>query len=314
MSRKEQHRDAFESRNRLAQLGLAADQIGPEANCPDDNRFAEMLEAKAGSAEKRAFLEHLSQCEVCLQKWLVISEELRRQPEEQTAAAWFTRRRLLTGVGSACGLALAAMLYLSIDYGSVHYDVADSQLQNTTLSPSADSEPVVEAEKSRQQTMAPMRIEEESTEVASAPSPALRVKKETSGGSIDSLKRDKSVAGADYSDQEAVGPAVNGQSLGSEATQSRSFVAELEAGKQPEYNDFIESIADFCKSDGDEFRPPESAPLLEQGRVILSSEVLPAGESRRFVEDIVIFLEKERTIDDTKWIEFCERARVIMEN
>ncbi len=343
MSNKGQHRDDPISRKRLAQLGLAVDSAGPEESCPDAERFAEMLDAEVGSAAHRAFLEHLSVCEPCLQKWLVLSDELdSRTQDRRGVSPWFKHRRLLTGVGSACGLALVAMLYLAIDYRPVLYDGADAQLsekissgstiaepdaqpqpaadsgadeqpENRQLSPSSESELALETVKKRQKAATPPRIEKKSTNVASAPASPDRVKEETTDGAADFLERDKSVLPGDSFDQGAAAPEMTTQSIKMAETMYRSVVGAADPHDVLQYSNFIDSVTDLCAMGSAGITADAVEPLLAQGRALLTPEALPTGERRIFVEEVVTFLEKEKPIDDKEWIEFCERVSMITE-
>lgn len=345
MSDKGQHRDDPASRERLARLGLAVERSRPDESCPDAERFAEMLDAEAGSAVHRAFLEHLSVCEPCLQKWLVLSSELDRRSKDLTGAApWFKRRRLLTGVGSACGLALAAVLYLAVDYRPLHYDGgdaqlaeesssgstiappadrprpetgldADEQLENRRFPPSPKSELVLEAGKTRQKAAPPPRIEEQSTNADSAPIPSVRVKKEAAAGAADLLERHKSVPPGGTADQGAAAPEVTVTAKSSRMAEAkyRSVVGEGLTSDTLDYRNFIDAVAGLCGSDRAGFTAEGAEPVREQGRALLVSEARPTGERRALVEELVTFLEKEITLDDKEWIELCKRVRMITE-
>ena len=127
MSKKDSYLSDAEKRDRLALAGLAADRKTAMEPCPDDQRFAEFLEADPASPEQQSFVKHLAACESCRQKWLVLSEELVETDGKMTkTGAWYGNRGLLSVFGSACALAAGVMLYLAIDYRPATFNVADS--------------------------------------------------------------------------------------------------------------------------------------------------------------------------------------------
>ena len=127
MSKKDSYLNDAGKRERLALAGLAADRKTAMEPCPDDERFAEFLEADPASPEQRSFVKHLAACESCRQKWLVLSEELVETDRKMTrSGAWYGNRGLLSVVGSACALAAGVMLYLAIDYRPATFNIADS--------------------------------------------------------------------------------------------------------------------------------------------------------------------------------------------
>ncbi len=341
MNRKEQKRDDSVSRERLAHLGLAADRAGPKGNCPDDNRFTEMLDGEAGSQLHRSFFEHLSRCEICFQKWLVLSEELGGHRKNRAGSVpWFKRRPVLTGVGSACALALVMVLYLAIDYRPVLFDKVASQSDDQASIGSSIAEPgergQVEADaeqrsKSRQraasadtdlvpetrtihgQAEAP-KIEGQQPAVASAPAAPVRMQKEAASTAVDSAEHDRTLSQSDYADSGVPAPLEMSNRITMEAKQHRPVAGHGVVHKPKEYNDLIDRIAELCRSGDGVIEAADAGQMLKQARMLLAPEAIPAGESRKFIEYVVDFLEKERSIDDEKRGEFCAKAgAVIME-
>lgn len=141
MNTRDPHLSDQEKRERLALLALAADRQKSTGECPDDERFAEFLEADPRAPEQQAILEHLSGCDVCRRKWLTLSEELAHADAGgRRGTSRFGRRNLLGALGSACAVALGVMLYLSIDYHSPSQQEAlltGSALKQDTVSESA---------------------------------------------------------------------------------------------------------------------------------------------------------------------------------
>lgn len=340
MSRKGQQRNDSASRERLAHLGLAADRAGPKKSCPDDDRFAEMLESEAGSVAHRAFFQHLSHCESCFQKWLALSEELNGHPEKRAqAVSWFKRRPVLTGVGSACGLAMALMLYLAIDYRPVSYDRDDLQGDDAVSIGSSIAEPDerIRAEDDRERKQRPMSREgappvdsglgrqaggtekqaeapktEEQPLAPSAPAPAAPRQKQTTGSAADFLEQEALMS---LSVDAAKGPpasVMKSDRLRMEVDRRSLAAGRGAAGMPREYKDFIDYVADLCRQNSGVFTAADSARLLKQARLLLESEALPAGEGRLFIEYVANFLEKEHAIDDKERGEFCEKARTMV--
>jgi hypothetical protein len=330
MSRKGQQKDDA-SRERLAHLGLAANRAGPPESCPDDDRFAEMLESEAGSAAHRSFFEHLSRCESCFQKWLAVSEALDNHlGKSADAVSWFKRRPVLAGVGSACGLVLVMMLYLALDYRPVLYDRVESQPDDQASiaepdervraeadseqraasqpgAPTADSGLVLETETSQEQNEKP-KINEPPPD-ASAPAPRARMKKEATGTAVDSLEHKKAMSYSYSADKGVSGSAATSRKLTMELNQRSPVAGQGAAVMSSEYSDFIDAAADLCRSGNGVFTVADTGQVLEQARMLLKSEALADGESRMFIEYVVNLLEKEQAIDDKERGEFCEKAR-----
>ena len=129
---KDTRSDKTEQRERLALLGLAADRQDSREGCPEDQDFAEFLEADPSSPQQQRFINHLAVCDSCRQKWLVLSEELGASgAEKPPSSERLGRRTKLSLIGSACAVVAGVMLYLSIDYRTVQYEVVDSPVSES---------------------------------------------------------------------------------------------------------------------------------------------------------------------------------------
>ncbi len=318
MSRKAHKKDVLQARERLAHLGLAADQGEPGEPCPDDSRFSALLEAEPGSAEQALFFDHLSRCDSCFQKWMALTEVLGEpaQTRSRPGARW-KRRGLVGAVGSACGLALGVMLYLNIDQRPPQYDAADlsSGPAAVRTAPSPESAAAYKSEEAGPVEQPPeAAFSGETSRVAKnraeAELPAL-VEQEMAGSTV--APGDAGVVGSvipGYDDERAADTAPEVPQPVQIDRERAGFPPREPAAGSIDFISFISSFSDLCTTHPATL-PPEDVwrPILNSGRLLLGSKQLGEAEKREFVEKSVRLLEKERAIDDKEWSELCEHAR-----
>lgn len=319
MSRKLHKRDGQQTRERLAQLGLAADQGEPAEPCPDDSQFSALLEAEPGSAEQTLFFEHLSRCESCFQKWNALTDVLGKPVETRSRSITprLRRRGLIGAVGSVFGLALGVMLYLNIDRRPSQYDAVDlsSGPAMVRLAPgpepaapykSEEAGPVEQppdgaysgeamgVAKNRAKVELPVPAEQEMADSAAAPG---------DGGAAGSVI-------PDLDDERAADSAPEDAQFEQMVRARTGFSPQEPAGQSIDLIGFIRSFSDLCTTHWATVPPEDSwRPILTAGRRLLGADRRWERGNREFVQESVRILEKETPIDDKEWGELCEQVR-----
>ena len=317
MIRKTQKKDSPQVRERLAQLGLAADPAEAGGACLDDSQFGALLEAAPGSAEQARFFEHLSRCESCFQKWMVLTDVLGTPAKTRSRrGSRLARRGLVGAVGSACGLALGVMLYLSIDHQPLDDDAADLASVPASVQSARSPEPQAtdgsaESGLMEQRPDAALSVEARRVENsrAKAELPVLAEQK-TAGGSA-APEGSQAVGSIVQSDDERSADAAAEVSPPLRMNRERAvFSSRGPATGSLSFVSFAASLADLCTAHPETAAPEDMwRPILDTGRLLLGSKLRWEGESREFVEKSVRLLEKETAIDDKEWGELCEHAR-----
>ncbi len=329
MSKNDKNSDESKTRERLALLGLAVDRSKPAGPCPDDHLFARLVEEVPGSAEQHEFVEHLSGCESCFQKWLILSEELNITETKQTeSGSWLGRRHLLGAVGSACALAMGVMLYLAIDYRPLPQDAAEMKVDDIESNGSSISHipsPASEAELEMSEKSQALR--EPGAVVSGAALDALKraqdaePTKPAARSSVPLTKqemdRELSIQGniAEYADQMADEPMSrekkNVAAFNHQAPKEKTEpAASGSSAILEEFEAYVELILDLC---AENIKGTVPADLREQaaetGQILLEADMSGAIRYREFIEETMQLLEKETSINDKEWSSLCERAR-----
>ena len=333
MSKHDGYLSDQEKRERLALLALAADREKSTGECPDDERFAEFLEADPRSAEQRSILEHLSGCDSCRQKWLTLRGELERAEDgSRTGSSWYGRRNLLGALGSAGAVALGVMLYLAIDYrpapqessitqeSAVRREVGtDSAAPKKTVAGVADQgaepsrgvqspEPVPAGQPAgvvtgRQQTEDVELSEVTDMVMDGLPEPlAKSVQPETAAApprELESADREEKSVDAPP-DQARPAPALAQKSF-SGAAENTGFQDPLVA--------FFNAVADFC-TEAREGSGLDSVAekVTEEGLALLEFETAVHAPHTELIEEIIRTLQLKETEPNRNLDGFCEPA------
>lgn len=287
-----------ETQKQLALLGLAAKRQETEQPCPDDERFALLLEAEPGSAEQQHFFDHLAGCESCREKWLVLSDELVDGADSQKSTGILqSRRGLLSLVGSACAVAVGVMLYLSIDYRPVLYEGKVSQapidqdngqfaeaVRGDGVKKESEAEEVVEAG-ARQPASGVKQYRQEPqlqrpAEVRTSPAPRM-----------------------------AEAPVVQRRPQKALADRQSLSVAGGAAKQPVQFGELIDSFLSYCEDrHQDVSRAASSEDMVEQGKELLELDGAMTPEQRGLVEKIVQLLSGSEPVKDTELGKLCEEA------
>ncbi len=298
MSDKDTQLKNQQTRKRLALLGLAAHRREADRTCPDDERFAVLLEAEPGSAEQQHFFDHLSVCESCREKWLVLSEELGRSSDREGATGFLHGRRgLLSIVGSACAVAVGVMLYLSIDYRPVLYE------DGVTQAP-ADQDQAPAAESAR---VDGLEKEAEAEKLADA----------DAGQIISEPKRHRQEPQVQLPAKVKTSPApktaekpVERRSLEQTLSNRQSFSVAGGAMKQSiQFGEFIDSFLSYCGDrHGEVSRAAQQKDIIEQGKSLLEREGTGARHEKAMIDKIIQLLGSSEPVKDTELEQLCEEA------
>lgn len=307
MRKKDSYPNNAKNRERLALIGLAADRETATEPCPDDERFAEFLEADPVSPEQQSFVNHLAACESCRQKWLVLSEELGQTAGKRAeTTTWFGRRGLLSLVGSACALAAGLVLYLSIDYRPGQLDGTDSW----TLEPAAEAlrdQGMRQAAKSGADTPARKKSEVEKLAEADAPASAPVV--------ISDHLESRAEFSAESPKKQASAPA---ESHGKRTRSPQAVALHDEEGFAADTDvlelheslkNFIDSFSSLCESrEAGEAQSVDFAQTAEQGRALLELEKTMEIPYKEFIGEIVQLPAQKEPVNDTQLDRLCTRA------
>ena len=298
MSDKDTHLKNPESQKRLALLGLAAER--PEAGepCPDDERFALLLEADPGSAEQQHFFDHLSACESCRQKWLVLSDELGRRPEHKDSSGFLHGRRgLLSIAGSVCAVAVGVMLYLSIDYHPVRYE------NDVTQAP-ADQAPAPAAETVRvdgvkKEAEVEKMVEADAAKMASEPT---RYRREAQMEQSAEVQTSPAPKMADALEER--------RGEGQLFSDRQSFSVASGAMKHPvQFGEYIDSFLSYCGDRrGEVSSAARSEDIREQGKVLLEREGTITRDEKAMIDKIIQLLSSSEPVKDIELDQLCKEA------
>ena len=299
MSDKDTHLKNQQNQDRLALLGLAAHRREADHRCPDDERFAVLLEAEPGSAEQQHFFYHLSMCESCREKWLVLSEELGRSSDREGATGFLHGRRgLLSIVGSACAVAVGVMLYLSIDYHPVVYEDNVNQVPaDQDQAPAAETARVEGVEKDAE---AEKVVEADAAQVMSEP------------------KRHRQESQVQPPAKVKTGPApkmaeapMERQSLEQAFSDRQNFsVASGAMEESVQFGEFIASFLSYCSDRREEVsRAVQSEDVIEQGKGLLEREGTIARHKKAMIDKIIQLLGSSEPVKDTELEKLCEEAK-----
>jgi len=137
---KEKDKRKREIDRRLSLLALSAEQAEALDNCPDDTDFAMFLDSDPLAPENETIRNHMSLCESCYQRWLILSEDLSGAAETRGGPTQsIIKPRLLATIGSACALAAGVMLYISIDYKPMlKQDMQEVRIEQDSFSQPGD--------------------------------------------------------------------------------------------------------------------------------------------------------------------------------
>ena len=307
MSKKDSYLNDAGKRERLALAGLAADRNTATESCPDDERFAEFLEADLASPEQQSFVEHLAVCQSCRQKWLVLSEELVETDRKmKKTGVWYGHRGLLSVLGSACALAAGVMLYLAIDYRPAPFTVADSPVLEEAREAPVDQElnqvAVPDTDKLARKKS---RVEEliEADKAEQAPEVVSDRKESRVLMSVESAPKAASAPagglGMQTSSKKA-GPAHEAEGLSAKA-EALEFQEPLEA--------FFESFSSFCESlEAGGAQGADLTNTAELGRALLESEETMEPPYIDLIREIVQLLAQKEPVKDTEFDELCRQT------
>lgn len=296
MSDKDTHLKNPEAQKRLALLGLAAQRREGEHECPDDDQFALLLEAGPGSGEQQHFWGHLSACESCREKWLVLTDEVERSPENKNKSGFLHGRRgLLSLVGSACAVAVGVMLYLSIDYRPVLYE-------DTVPQAPAEQDPTPLAETVREDG-----VKKEAD--------AERLVEADAGQIVSEPKRYQRESQVQRPAKVKTGPApkvaeapVEKRSLEQTLSSRQSFSVASGAVKQPmQFQVFIDSFVSYCDNRAKEISRG-SKEILAQGKEMGELEGTITQDQKALIDKIVQLLSSSEPVKDTELDELCDEA------
>lgn len=287
-----------ETQKRLALLGLAAQRREAEQPCPDDVRFAQLLEADSGSAEQQHFWDHLSWCESCREKWLVLSSELARSGDSKAKTGILrSRRGLLSLAGSACAVAVGVMLYLSIDYRPEHYE-------GTVLQAPADQDTTKISEAVR---MDGLKKEAEAETAAEAD--AGQAVSEVKQYRRESQLQQPAEVKTSPAPQMAEAPMVQRRSQKVLADRQSFSVASGALESPIQFAEFIDSFLNFCDNPQEEIsRAVFSEDMLEQGKKLLELDGTMTPEQKGLVEKIAQLLSGSEPVKDTELGTLCEES------
>ncbi len=308
MSKKDSYLSDAEKRDRLALAGLAADRKTAMEPCPDDQRFAEFLEADPASPEQQSFVKHLAACESCRQKWLVLSEELVETDGKMTkTGAWYGNRGLLSVFGSACALAAGVMLYLAIDYRPATFNVADSPAPERAQEAPVDEElnqvavtdsDVLPREKSRVEELAEADTAEPAADVV-----------------LDRKEESRVLMSVESAPKPASAPAelLEVQTSSKKAgppDEAEGFSAKADGLKfQESLEAFFESFSSHCQSrEAGGIQGVDLTNTAEQGRALLKFEETMEIPHKELIREIVQLLAQKEPVKDTELDELCRQT------
>ena len=307
MSKKDSYLNDAGKRERLALTGLAADRKTAMEPCPDDERFAEFLEADPASPEQQSFVKHLAACESCRQKWLVLSEELVETDGKMTrSGAWYGNRGLLSVVGSACALAAGVMLYLAIDYRPATFNIADSPAPERAQEAPVDQElnqvgvadsDVLPRKKSRVEKLAEADTAEPAAEVV------LDRKESRVLMSVESAPKPASASA------ESLGVQTSSKKAGP-PDEAEGFSAKADGLKfQESLEAFFESFSSHCQSrEAGGTQGVDLTNTAEQGRALLEFEETMEIPYKELIREIVQLLAQKEPVKDTELDELCRQT------
>ena len=287
-----------ETQKRLALLALAAQRRESTHTCPDDEHFALLLEADPGSAEQQRFFDHLSVCESCREKWLVLSDELGPGSDRRDKTGFLHGRRgLLSLMGSACAVAVGVMLYLSIDYHPGLYEDDVSQAPaNQDQVPAAET---VRVDRFKKEAEAEKMVETDAGQVVSEPK---RYRREAQMEKTATVKTSPAPQMSE--------PPAEQRGVEQALSDRQSFSVASGAARQPvQFEEFIESLLTYCKDRKEGISRAEwSVGMLEQGKELLEREETIARDKKAMIDNIIQLLSRSEPVKDTELHELCEKA------
>ena len=326
---KEKDKRKREIDRRLSLLALNAEQAEVLDNCPDDTDFATFLDSDPLAPENETIRNHISLCESCYQRWLILSEDLSGAAETKSGPTQrFIKPRLLATIGSACALAAGVMLYISIDYKPIlKQDMQevrteqDSFLQPGDQSFSGDQEAVLS---DSVQTKPPLKVKRSVANVSGVSNEMHQPEPNVSSMSqqMPMMKKEAKVTGAEMApgsvqedmqaDMRAYKQVMGGQEEHSTSVASAVLAkgsADQMGNGTDRYQDFLTLISAFCSDTEDKNAVTQFETLVNRGRDLMKSDDRIDFDQKAVVEQIVILLEKEdfdKGIDRKK---LCERLK-----
>jgi hypothetical protein len=306
MSDKDTHLKNPETQRRLALLGLAAERRGAGQPCPDDQRFALLLEADPGSAEQQRFFTHLSECESCREKWLVLLDELERSSDQSAKAGLLRGRRgLLSLAGSVCAVAVGVMLYLSIDYHPVHFDARDAEAPeraSQVVPADQDQAPAAETgrvDSFRKEAEVEKMVEADAGEIASEPK---RHRRESHMEQPAQVKTSPAPQMTEAPEQR--------RNLEQVLSERQSFSVVGGAVEHPvQFKELLDSFLSYCDD-----RPKEgsrtawSRDIVEKGEGLREPGNTITRDQEGLIDKIVQLLSSSEPVKDSELDKLCEEA------
>ena len=314
-----QARTPSRSRDRLANLALAADQSVMSEDCPDDETFARFIEGGLSSDERQTVFEHISKCDGCYRKWLSVSDVLDTEQEKHRHTR-YRKRGLMTAAGSVCAAAVGVMLYLSIDYQPmVQTDRVDSVYSEKASAPPVSEQQVEpegigaapEPKRDRLATSAAdtkADFEALDSEVVQDPAVNLARKKQRAPEERAESPQAKSALMVPEPGVVAGAPGENGTERDVTASPESSLSTPQHPGELGGTAHYIEEFVSLC-GDYPENRVKQSTvdTLVERGQALLRTDTVQ-GDERAVITEITTILEKGIARDSGAFIDTCRRA------
>ena len=227
------------------------------------------------------------------------------------------RRGLLSIVGTACGVALGVMLYLSIDYHFEPFDGGDSSISERMAKSTKDQD---QQQMATSESVAELKKETEIEKLAEADAPAPALEAATNLREQESRELPSTVRPETAGPSPAEAPLQPSRSKRTGAlTDEEGFTPDVAAMHYPThylkaFEEFIDSFVSFCdasKSGVSKTVPAEL--VLEQGRTLLDVNGTMAPSHKELIGEIIQLLSGSEPVKDTELDLLCKKAGRVLD-